>query len=88
METFFRQINHNWELRYNTFVDELILFDPQYNSVIDKRFKQESNDIVVGYFGNIVIYVKIEGAIKYFGEELEEMSKNDIINKLKEFVYA
>lgn len=88
METFLKQIDHNWELRYNTFVDELILFDPRYNNVTNKYFKQESNDITVGYFSDNVIYVKIEGAIKYFGEELEEMSKNDIINKLKEFVYA
>lgn len=90
MNNIFNQIKNNWELRYSTYIDDLILFDPNYYTykTEEKVFKRESNDFLVGYDNEKIIYIKIENASKYFNKDLEELSKDDIIKALKEHIYA
>ena len=81
MDSIFTQIQNNWNLRYTTFVDDLILFSPNFYQCDEKEitFVREANDILLGYYDNKLLYIKIEGASKYFDDELEDMPKSAII---------
>lgn len=90
MDSIFTQVQDNWNLRYTTFVDDLILFSPDFYQCNEEKitFVREANDVLLGCCDNKLLYIKIEGASKYFNDELEDMPKSAIIDKVKEFAYA
>ena len=90
METIFSVIRYNWEMRYDAYIDDLILFSPRFGRSVDseRSFKREFNDMVVGLMDSRIEYLKIENASRYFDGEIGDLSKKDIINRIKEFTYA
>lgn len=90
MEDILKFLNSNWEMRYTTYVDDLYLFAPNYYAHSRERidFNRDGNDIVIGFCNNEGIYLKIENASKHLGDGMEKKTKAEIINNLRELIYA
>lgn len=87
MEDILKYIKPNWNIRYSEYVDDLILFSDNVNRP-NIKYKNLTNDTIVGFLDDLPVYLKIENASRYFNDCIELMQISEVIKNLKEVSYA
>lgn len=83
-------IHDNWEIRYSAFIDELVLFDADNINISREQIEGEMIYGVKFAFDRRdgkLLMMKIDNASSTLGVNINELTKYDIIKKVKEYLY-